>query len=95
MRVVNVAVLKNKLSAYLERVREGEEVLVKDRERPVARIVPIVRDEDVPAEELQMAAEGLVRLPKASLPASFWRMPAPRISRKDVTRAVRADRDED
>lgn len=95
MHIVNIAELKNNLSAYLERVRAGEEVLVKDRHRPVARLVPLTANEDIQAEELQMAAAGLVRLPTAPLPASFWKMPAPRVSRKHLTRAVRAERDED
>jgi prevent-host-death family protein len=95
MRVVNVAVLKNNLSAYLERVRAGEEVLVKDRERPIARLVPIERSGDVEDEELRLAAEGLVRLPEAPLPPAFWKMPAPRVSRAKLLRAIRAERDED
>ena len=33
--------LKNNLSRYLERVRDGEEVVVTDRGRPVARLCAI------------------------------------------------------
>jgi len=49
----------------------------------------------IKAEELRMAAAGLVRLPSQSLPASFWKMPGPRVSRKVLTSVVRAERDED
>jgi len=35
-----VAELKAKLSAYLRRVQRGEEVVVMDRDAPVARLVP-------------------------------------------------------
>jgi prevent-host-death family protein len=35
---VGVRDLKNNLSRYLERVRDGEEVIVTDRGRPVARL---------------------------------------------------------
>ena len=35
---VGVRDLKNGLSRYLERVREGEEIIVTDRGRPVARL---------------------------------------------------------
>ena len=41
MQTVNIAELKNNLSAYLERVRHGEEVIVKDRNRPIARLMPL------------------------------------------------------
>jgi len=37
---VNIADLKNNLSRYLARVREGAELTVLDRDTPVARIVP-------------------------------------------------------
>jgi prevent-host-death family protein len=36
----NIATLKNNLSRYLKSVQAGEEVVVLDRERPVARLVP-------------------------------------------------------
>ncbi len=37
---VKVGELKAKLSAYLRRVRQGESVVVMNRDIPVARIVP-------------------------------------------------------
>lgn len=40
MTRTGVAQLKAKLSAYLRRVQRGEEVVVMDRETPVARLVP-------------------------------------------------------
>lgn len=51
MQTVNIAELKNNLSAYLEQVRNGEELIVKDRNRPVARPVPLTSGEDLDAEE--------------------------------------------
>jgi len=37
---VKIAELKSKLSEYLRSVRRGNEVVIKDRETPIARIVP-------------------------------------------------------
>jgi len=37
---VGIAELKGKLSAYLRAVRKGGEVVIKDRETPIARLVP-------------------------------------------------------
>lgn len=37
---VKIAELKSKLSEYLRSVRSGNEVVIKDRETPIARIVP-------------------------------------------------------
>lgn len=39
---VMIAELKANLSANIRRVQKGHEVIVMDRQRPVARIVPIV-----------------------------------------------------
>lgn len=36
----NIAILKNNLSKYVRTVREGGEVIVLDRDQPVARLVP-------------------------------------------------------
>ena len=41
MRRVGVAELKDQLSKHLRAVEAGEEMLVTDRERPIARIIPV------------------------------------------------------
>jgi prevent-host-death family protein len=40
MRTVNIAELKAHLSAHIQLVRDGEQVLVCERSKPVTRIVP-------------------------------------------------------
>jgi len=46
MRTVNIAELKARLSAHIRRVRAGEEVLVCDRNKPVARIMDRIWEEE-------------------------------------------------
>jgi len=53
---VGVRELRNKLSQYLERVQAGEEVLVTDRGRAIARVLPL----DAPRTLDQLIAQGLV-----------------------------------
>jgi prevent-host-death family protein len=55
MRSVNIAELKNRLSAYLVEVRRGEEILIRDRQRPVAKIVPRSMAVDADEEEMALA----------------------------------------
>jgi prevent-host-death family protein len=56
---------KNNLSRYLERVRQGDEVIVTDRGRPVARVVPI--DAARRASGLdELEAQGLAALAQTS-----------------------------
>ncbi len=57
---VGIRDLKNGLSKYLERVRAGEEVIVTDRGRPVARLSAI--DEST-GRLADLVAAGVVRAP--------------------------------
>jgi prevent-host-death family protein len=41
MRSVKIAELKDRLSEHLRAVEQGDEVIVTDRDRPIARIVPL------------------------------------------------------
>ncbi len=93
MRSVNIADLKNRLSRYLREVREGEELVVRDRNVPVAKIVPVSASSDIDPEDLALVATGQLRPPEMRLPASFWAMPAPRVSTKRAAAAVSADRE--
>jgi prevent-host-death family protein len=57
---VGVRELKNNLSRFLERVKNGDEVIVTDRGEPVARLTSL----DPPSERLaELIASGLVRPP--------------------------------
>src|SRR5947208_16767167 len=73
-----VAKLKATLSEYLARVKAGEEVIVTERGKPIAKIVPVGRgDAEVPTHLLELARAGLVRLGSGKLPKGFWKMPRP------------------
>ena len=53
MASVQIADLKNNLSAYLRKVRTGEEVIICDRKSPIAKIVPLsASDLDLETREL-------------------------------------------
>ncbi|MGH2794931.1 MAG: type II toxin-antitoxin system Phd/YefM family antitoxin [Actinomycetota bacterium] len=41
MKSVKIAELKNHLSEHLRSVEAGDEIVVTDRNRPIARIIPI------------------------------------------------------
>ena len=47
MTEVGIRELRNHLSQYLERVRTGEELVVTDRGRAVARVVPTVGERTI------------------------------------------------
>lgn len=95
MQTVNIADLKNNLSAWLEQVRNGEELIVKDRNTPIARVMPLAAGADLEAEEEGLVAAGLMRLPVSEKNDDFLDFPAPEVSRKRIRAAIAAERDED
>jgi prevent-host-death family protein len=74
MYVTTMAKLKASLSEFLASVRAGEEVVVTDRGRPVARIVPY---EPSGSEVDDLVRAGSVRHARHTLPPGFWEQPAP------------------
>jgi prevent-host-death family protein len=60
---VGVRELRNHLSRYLERVRAGDEVVVTDHGREIAKVVPIGNVERKPSALDHLVAEGLVAAP--------------------------------
>lgn len=72
MKVAAVTEVKARLSAYLARVRGGEEVLITDRGRPVARMVPVSGSEPQLAE---LERIGVIRAGSGRVPAEFYELP--------------------
>ena len=91
MRSTNIANLRNHLTQYLQEVRGGEEIVVRDRHTPIARIVPFTVDD---AGTRALVAAGLMRKGEGALPASFWRSKQSSVSLRRAAAAVTADRDE-
>lgn len=59
--MVGIRELRQNLSAYVRRVRDGEHFVVTERGRPVGRLVPLVEDEDPVA---RLVAEGKLKPPR-------------------------------
>jgi prevent-host-death family protein len=98
MRHVNIADLKNQLSAYLHRVRAGEELLIRDRNIPIAKIIPL-QEEDAEADELSLVASGQMTLPKKSFREDrFWatgsRLAKTHNLKVAIQQAISAEREE-
>jgi prevent-host-death family protein len=99
MKAANIADLKNRLSAYLQLVRNGEEVVIKDRNVPIARISPY-KVGDMPDDERELVAAGVLKLPRARSASSekfwkdFWASPSADLSEEDAMRAILDERAE-
>jgi prevent-host-death family protein len=94
MRSVNIAELKNHLSKYLTFAKSGEEIVIRDRNLPVAKLTPFSSDA-AGDEELLLVAAGKMRIPKTSLKVDeLLKIPTGRVESSEGIRALLDDRDE-
>lgn len=93
MKTLSISKVKATLSEQVRLVKRGQEVIITERGRPVARLVPVepaAADEDLE----RLARAGLVR-PGTGLPKSFWELPRPRDRAGSVLAAVLDEREAD
>jgi prevent-host-death family protein len=82
MKTVKISELRDHLSRYLDHVRAGGRVLVLDRNRPVAEIVPAGaaergRSEATDGRLADLEREGILRRGSGRVPADLLRHPGP------------------
>lgn len=100
MEFAGVAELKARLSEYLSKVKAGEEVLVTERGRPVARLVPIGAAGDLSvgdgerARLLALEREGLIQLGSGKIPEGFFDKERPLDEEGLFRSAVEEEREE-
>jgi len=96
MNPVNVAELKNRLSHYLRLVRRGQAVLVRDRDRVIARIEPAGGHDattgDDAARLSELEARGILRRGRGRITPDLWAR-RPRTD-ADATAVLLAERDD-
>jgi len=82
MKTVNIGELKNDLSGYLQYVKNGEEIVIRDRSVPVARILPF-RQGEAWGHEAQLIATGALKMPEEEMDwGQFFLAPAGNVSRE-------------
>lgn len=94
MKTATVTKLKASLSEYLRQVKAGEEVLVTERGKPIARLAPPVSSETFPEELIEMEKQGLIRVGTTKLPKEFWKMPRPKDPKGLILKALLQEREE-
>ncbi|HJS49844.1 MAG TPA: type II toxin-antitoxin system prevent-host-death family antitoxin [Gaiellaceae bacterium] len=96
MHTASISETKAKLSALLDRVKEGEEVTITDRGKPVARIVPIPATEVDWDERLErLERQGVIRRPRKKLEPGWLASRPLAKSRASVLEALLEERRED
>ena len=94
MKTTTVSKLKASLSKYLRSVKAGEEVLVTERGRPIAKLTRAESSEMLPDELIEMEKQGLIKLGSGKLPKGFWELPRPHDPKGLVAKAVLREREE-
>lgn len=94
MTTVSVAELKARLSEYLAAARRGEEVIVTDRGRPVARLSGLGGEAKLEARIAELVRAGMVTPPRAVLPNDFWDQDLPADPAGRSLQALLDERDE-
>jgi prevent-host-death family protein len=85
MKRASISEAKNRLSALLDRVRQGATVVIEDRGVPIARLEPITAAElDPEGRVLRLERQGLLRRPAKAAAKSLLstRPPRPRKGRR-------------
>jgi prevent-host-death family protein len=96
MRTAKISELKAKLSAHIEFVKHGEEVLILSRNTPVARLVSVGPVEDEDERMRRLVAKGIItpaKMPRVE--GQEWpEPPGPScISREVMDQVWREERD--
>jgi len=94
MKTAAVSELKARLSEFLGQVKAGSEVLITDRGRPVARLVPISGARMVKDSLSTLEKQGLIKIGSGKLPKNFWRMPRAEDRQGLVLKALLEEREE-
>ncbi len=95
MRTAKISELKAKLSAHIEYVKRGEEILILDRNPPGARRVPAGQSDDENDRTSRLIAKGILTPAKMPRPAGF-KLPKPTgrmISDEAMEQVWREERD--
>jgi antitoxin (DNA-binding transcriptional repressor) of toxin-antitoxin stability system len=93
MEKASISEIKNRLSAYLKKVRAGQSILILDRDQPVARLER-VEGADHPDDRLtRLERAGLVRRSTRPVPTALLRKAAPK-ARQSVLAALLEERKE-
>ncbi|MGH7459444.1 MAG: type II toxin-antitoxin system Phd/YefM family antitoxin [Longimicrobiales bacterium] len=94
MKRASVAELKARLSEYLAAAKRGEDVIVTDRGRPVARLTGLEGAGHWEGRAEEMMRAGLLRPPRRKLPRDFLKAQLPPDPEGRLSQAIRQEREE-
>lgn len=95
METAAISKLKASLSEYLSKVKAGEDIIVTERGKPIARITPVDRDASkIPAHLLTLERAGLIQIGSGRLPKNIWRLARPKDKNGSALEALLKERED-
>lgn len=94
MKAVGIAELKARLSSFLEMVKAGREILIKDRGVIVAKLVPLLGTDRQRSRRERLARAGLLKLGRGRVRPEVLKPPKGKIAGKSVSATLIDDRRE-
>jgi antitoxin (DNA-binding transcriptional repressor) of toxin-antitoxin stability system len=94
MERATISQLKDRLSAYIKKVRAGRTILIVDRDEPVARLERIPPGADADDRLTRLERAGTLRRGKGRIDVASLRRTGPAPTRADVLGALVDDRRE-
>jgi antitoxin (DNA-binding transcriptional repressor) of toxin-antitoxin stability system len=89
METISVNELQSNLGLYLDKVKDGDEIIVEDENEIIARILPFDNEDE------KLVSQGLMKMPENDLPEDFWEADAPEVPLEKIVETIRSERDED
>lgn len=94
MRSVSITELKNRLSAYVSFARAGEEIIIREHDLPVAKLVPFSPG-DASEDELMLVAAGKMRLSEGPIDVDeLWKIKTGSVDDSKAIAVLLTDRDD-
>ncbi|HKC25239.1 MAG TPA: type II toxin-antitoxin system prevent-host-death family antitoxin [Thermoanaerobaculia bacterium] len=96
MKKATISETKNNLSALIRRVKNGETILIVDRDTPVARLEPIRPSDETDDERLaRLEKAGIIRRGTGKYPKEILERDPPRARKgASIVAALLKDREE-
>ena len=94
MKIANISTTKNNLSKLLIEVRNGESIIIVDRDTPVARLEPIGKYHALEDRLPALARNGTVHLPEIQIDVEAFLSRPGKIDLRDGASATKAILDE-
>lgn len=95
MKNAAVSALKATLSQFLAYVKKGEELLITERGKPIAKIIPLRHSPAAGLSELyELERAGVVKIGSGHLPKNFWTTRRPVDARGLARKALVMERSE-